>query len=327
MHHSPMMENGQLAVWEFISQKQQAGWPVVLLLVLESKGSSPGRQGFRMAVSADDDFCGTIGGGIMEHKFVETARDMLRKDKAEAALQRQVHDKSSSEQSGMICSGEQTLWIYPVRQDDLAHIDRLILSLKKDRNGSLTIIPSGIFFSEELPAADFFYKPTGQDFIYIEKTGYRNVLHVIGGGHCSLALSKLMREMDFYIHVYDDRKDLLTMQQNIYAHRKWELDDYSLLSNHIEGGAQEYAVIMTFGYRTDDQAFRALHHKPFRYLGMLGSKKKIEKMFTDYRLESMDTSLLGSIYAPVGLQIKSETAAEIAVSIAAEIISVKNKNQ
>lgn len=50
-------------------------------------------------------------------------------------------------------------------------------------------------------------------------------------------------------------------------------------------------------------------------------------MFTDYRLESMDTSLLGSMYAPVGLQIKSETAAEIAVSIAAEIISVKNKNQ
>lgn len=327
MSHLFLPGNGQAAIWEFTRQKMSDEIPVILLSVLESKGSSPGRQGFRMAVAGDDDFCGTIGGGIMEHKFVEMARDMLNKQKGSKGLHRQVHDKSSSEQSGMICSGEQTIWLYPVQPGDMDAINRLLESLQKDHNGSLTLLPSGIFFSEELPALDFFYKPTGQEFVYIEKTGYRNVLHVIGGGHCSLAFCKIMRDMDFYIHVYDDRKELITMKQNVYAHKKWQLDDFSALGSFIEGGANEFAVIMTFGYRTDDLAFRALHHKKFRYLGILGSKKKVEKMLADYRSEGIDENLLKNIFAPVGIQIKSETTAEIAVSIAAEIISVKNRNQ
>nr|MBU9937210.1 XdhC family protein [Ferruginibacter sp.] len=67
-------------VWEFIHAKLSATVPVLLLYVLESEGSSPGRKGFKMAVSADGTFCGTIGGGIMEHKLVEKAKDILRKN-------------------------------------------------------------------------------------------------------------------------------------------------------------------------------------------------------------------------------------------------------
>ena len=127
-----MPTHSDIHAWEFMQNKHAAGTPVILLYVLQSEGSSPGRQGFKMAVAADDDFCGTIGGGIMEHKFVEMARAFLRKDNAEQDVYRQVHDKSAGkDQSGMICSGEQTIFLYPVKAQDLPHISALIHSVKE----------------------------------------------------------------------------------------------------------------------------------------------------------------------------------------------------
>jgi len=70
--------NKQLGVWKLIADSLQKKLPVALLYVLESKGSSPGRQGFLMAVNANGEMAGSIGGGIMEHKFVELVKEKLR---------------------------------------------------------------------------------------------------------------------------------------------------------------------------------------------------------------------------------------------------------
>lgn len=78
----------------------------MLLYVLESNGSSPGRQGFSMAVTAKGEMEGSIGGGIMEHKFVEMAKDKLMRDENELSVRKQIHNKQAAKnQSGMICSG------------------------------------------------------------------------------------------------------------------------------------------------------------------------------------------------------------------------------
>ena len=69
----------QLTVWNFVKESFEKNIPVMLLYVLESKGSSPGRQGFFMAVNADGKMHGSIGGGIMEHKFVDMAKEKLQK--------------------------------------------------------------------------------------------------------------------------------------------------------------------------------------------------------------------------------------------------------
>ena len=86
----------------------------------------------------------------------------------------------------------------------------------------------------------------------------------------------------------------------------------------------QYIVIMTFGYRSDDIAIRSLLGKKYRFLGVLGSQTKINKLFDDYRKDGINEKWLQEIHSPVGLEIKSQTPAEIAVSIAAEIIRVKN---
>jgi len=319
------------APWVFIDRSLGKGVRVMLLYVLESSGSSPGRQGFFMAVRATGEMEGSIGGGIMEHKFVEMAKKSLesgvRSRESEQAIKKQIHDKSAAKnQSGMICSGEQTILLYEVEEKYLLSIRNIIASLEKNKNGTLLLSPAGIQFIDAVPTRDFEYLfQSEDDWVYKEKTGYKNQLSIIGGGHCALAFSRLMASMDFYIRIYDERKDLKTMVENKAAHEQYFISDYTELKEMVSPGNNHYVVIMTFGYRTDDVAVRALLEKEFKYIGLLGSKTKIEKMFDDYRKEGVKENWLQRIHTPIGLAIKSQTPEEIAVSIAAEIIKVKNQ--
>lgn len=135
-----------------------------------------------------------------------------------------------------------------------------------------------------------------------------------------------MRSMDFFIKVFDDRKELKTMEQNDAAHEKHLINNYSELAKLIPGGPNQYVVIMTLGYRTDDLALRALLGKKLRYCGMLGSQAKIDNLLADYRHCGINQELLLRLHAPVGIPINSQTPEEIAVSIAAELIKVKNEH-
>ena len=338
-----------IAAWKLIAGSLEQKVPVMLLYVLESSGSSPGRQGFFMAVNEIGEMEGSIGGGIMEHKFVEMARAQLSAgslayrprsaeasakaqqagpEPGESSIKKQFHDKSAAKnQSGMICSGEQTILLYGVNDNDAIPVQNIISSIEKHKNGTLLLSPDRIQFSNDIPANDFSFSFQSEDnWLYQEKTGYKNQLFIIGGGHCALAFSKLMRSMDFYITVYDERKDLKTMIENESAHEKYFISDYTELKKLIPPGENHYVVIMTFGYRTDDIALRALLEKEFKYFGLLGSKKKIKKMFGDYRKEGISEERLQRIHSPVGVAIKSQTPEEIAVSIAAEIIKVKNRD-
>jgi len=317
----------QISTWKFLKKCFEENIPVMLLYVLESRGSSPGRQGFFMAVNANKEMEGSIGGGIMEHKFVEMAKDKLQAAGHKPQVRKQIHDKSAGKnQSGMICSGEQTILLYIVQENDSVYIEKLISSLEQNKNGTLHLSPGGIVVDDTLPTKDFeFNIKSEEEWSYSEKTGYKNHLYIVGGGHCALAFSKIMSMMDFYINLFEDREQLNTVEKNNYVHEKTVIKDYSELSNLIPSGENNYVVVMTFGYRTDDIAVRALINKNIKYFGLLGSKKKIEKIFAVYRKKGIDEDLIKQIHSPIGIQIKSQTPEEIAVSIAAEIIKVKNE--
>ncbi len=316
----------QQAVWRLISNSLQRQIPVMLLYVLQSSGSSPGRQGFLMAVNILGEMQGSIGGGIMEHKFVETAKEKLSQQTQTIDLKQQFHDKKAAKnQSGMICSGEQTLLLYLIRKTDAVFIGQILECLNTNQNGLLRLSPKGLEFDKYPPEKDFYFSLKNEtDWVYEEKIGYKNYLYIIGGGHCSLALCKLMSEMDFYIHVFEERLELNTLTKNDYAHEKTVVNDYSELKNLISSGDNHYVVLMTVGYRTDDAALKALLEKDFKYLGVLGSQAKIKEMFGSYVEAGISAERLRKIYSPIGIQIKSQTPEEIAISIAAEIIKVKN---
>ena len=315
----------ELKLWQFVLSQLETGEPVILMCVLESHGSSPGRRGFKMAISHNR-LVGSIGGGMMEHKFVDLAKERLLEEDDDVILRKQVHSKSAKlNQSGMICSGEQTIYLAPIKSDDIDTVKLLISSLQRSQHGTLTLSPIGLQFSIVPIKENYFFEMKSEtEWKYKERTGYKNIIHIIGGGHCGLALSELMSKMDFYIHIYDDRLALNTMLENDFVHQKTFLKDYSELSELISGGENVYVVIMTFGYRSDNLALRAVINKDFKYLGVLGSQTKMDELFKEWKKDGLNLKQLEKIHTPIGLSIKSQTPMEIAVSIAGEIIKIKN---
>lgn len=315
-----------LSTWQFILDRLEASRPVILLYVLESSGSSPGRQGFAMAVTSDA-LSGSIGGGIMEHKFVELAKEKLNTLSKENIVKKQYHNKSSeSNQSGMICSGEQTILLLPVSKNHLQVVKKIYDSLSKNNTGLLKLSP-GVFEFEtvqNIPVNPFYEFKSESEWKYSGVIGPQNKLYIIGGGHCSLAFSRLMSELNFSITLFEERENLNTLEENAFVDEKIIVKDYSELKSKLVEGENVYVVIMTFGYRTDDKALRSIIHKNFKYLGVLGSKSKIEKMRADWMNDNLPPDKLKKIHAPIGISINSQTPEEIAVSIAAEIIAVKN---
>jgi len=311
-------------VWKFISGKLAAAQTVMLLYVLDSEGSSPGRSGFKMAVAADGTICGTIGGGIMEHKLVEKAKAMLHKNEMQVLLMRQYHDKEhTTDQSGMICLGNQLNAFIPLTQAD----EKIIETILEEGLYTIQLSPKGLSIHESVPAdknhsLEF---RSNEDWLYLEKINQRPVIHIIGGGHVSLALSELMCFLGFYSKVYDDRPELNTILQNFFANEKIIVPGYEHLGEYIKDCEKDYAVIMTVGYRTDKIALKELLKKQFYYLGLMGSEHKIAMLMDELKVEGVAEDALKKIFTPIGLNIYSKTTPEIAVSIAAEIIREKNK--
>lgn len=309
-----------MEVWKFILAKLTAEISIIVIYVLNSEGSSPGRQGFKIAVAADGEICGTIGGGIMEYKLVEKAKTKLQKSDSSVLLQNQFHDKEKiKDQSGMICSGSQLNAFFSLSVNNIKMVEDLITGKKK----AIKLSPKGIELTDETSFGLQYKSDT--EWIYTEAIHRQPVIHIIGGGHVGLALSELMNYLGFYIKLYDDRQELNTITDNSFAHEK-HLVDYDTINTYFNNTQNDFVVIMTVGYRTDKIVLKQLLKNKFYYLGLLGSEKKIETLLDEFDREGVPPQLLKLVHTPIGINIFSKTAKEIAVSIAAEIIMEKNKN-
>ena len=320
----------ELALWNFAAERLRAGRLVMLLVVAESSGSSPGRHGYKMAVAADGELFGSIGGGVMEMRLVEQARLLLSNPDPQTNpfVVEQVHRKNAENASGMICSGRQSVIFQPLTNAELGTIDDIIAALISRHASYLSISTGGIRMVSQREGSkvlgEVFHKGPDAVFKYTERLGKKNDLYIVGGGHCSLALSELMSRMDFNVHIFDDRPELNTIEKNEFADSITIVDKYENVGEHIVAGERSYVVVMTVGYASDEVVIRSLLGKDLRYLGVLGSKAKMAKLLKQLRDEGPDNNRLDRIHTPIGLPINSHTPDEIAVSIAAEIIAEKN---
>ncbi|RSK36006.1 XdhC family protein [Hymenobacter metallilatus] len=313
-----------MLVWQHAAVNLRAGIPVALLCVLQSVGSSPGRQGFKMTVTAGS-LAGSIGGGIMEHKFVELARTLLRQPGFAPVLRHQVHRREApSNRSGMICSGEQWVLLLPLSAADLPVISRVKQQLRGPGRSRLWLTARGGVQVEELaPPGPHCSVQLGSDWAYSEQIGFRDQATIVGAGHVALALSRVLASLEFDLTVLDDRPGLNTHLLNPFAHYKRTVQ-YEQLPQEIPAGPHQYVILMTFGYRSDLVALRALLQHPVRYLGVMGSQAKIAEMMAVLRAEGVSEQDLARVHAPIGLPINSRTPEEIAISIAAELIRERN---
>ena len=330
-----------LPVWTLAAACLRAGTPVAVLAVLRSAGSSPGRQGFKMAVTADA-VAGSIGGGIMEHKWVELARQRLREADPAPLLRPQIHRKEApADRSGRMCSGEQDVLLWPLQPADLPDVAAIEASLQHLRGGWLELSPAGgLRFgpptdtndlaaaaaateagSTLLPPAFYDYQP-GPTWYYRERLGFRDQLTIVGGGHVSLALSNVAAALDFELTVLDDRPELPTFENNHAAHHRHRID-YEYVAAAVPPGPHRYVVVMTVGYRTDAVVLRHLLAHPCRYLGVMGSVAKVVELRRGLREEGFSEEAIARLRGPIGLPIQSQTPEEIAISIAAELIQAR----
>ena len=141
-----------------------------------------------------------------------------------------------------------------------------------------------------------------------------------------MAVSALFVTLGFYVVVFDDRENLNTLEQNTSAHQKL-IVDYQEISNYISEGKQNYVAVMTNRYIDDKLVLSKLINKKLAYLGVLGSTAKLKAMWEVLQREGINIDQLNNVHGPIGISIKSQTPDEIAVSIAAEVIRVKNSDQ
>jgi len=308
-----------MQIWHKVIQKLQEDRKVILLLVVSHKGSSPGKQGFKMMVCDDGFLFGSIGGGRTEFQLVEKARELFNSESFDPFLINQVHREDENDSSGMVCAGEQLVLFYYLGKE---HID-VLKNIVEKKKGVLSIDSSGFNYDENsLLESNFFFNE--QKWEYKENVDRRSRIYLIGGGHVSLAVSQLFSFLDFEVIVFENRENINTFEENIFADKKLVID-FNNIERYIPEGNNSFIAILTHGHDVDKLVLSKLFKKKYKYIGLLGSKSKVNQMFNAFVQEGIDRNELFKVDAPIGLEIGSKTPTEIAVSIAAKIIMLENK--
>lgn len=315
-------------ILKFLLSEAEAGRSSVLIVIAQTKGSSAGKVGFKCAVT-ENKTMGTIGGGRAEYLMIKEAHEMLAASDEKPRLRKLAHNTESPEQkSGMICSGEQSCILLPVKPNILPQIKAVARSAQfQDRPGILHLSENGLEFQENsrLKKRHVYEElPETKSYRYSEQTGLPDTLYIIGGGHVGAAVTEIFRHLDFYIKVFDNRADLKIFKEISAAHEKHVID-YKKFAGCLKQDENKYIIIMTANHGSDQKILEQTVECGANYLGMLGSRSKIETIFSNLTKKGIPQSALDKVNTPAGLNIKSNTPYEIAVSIAAKIIDVKNR--
>ncbi|MCX7971310.1 MAG: XdhC family protein [Negativicutes bacterium] len=144
---------------------------------------------------------------------------------------------------------------------------------------------------------------------------------IFGGGHVCQALVPLLTAMDFTVTVVDDR-DEFVRPDNFPAGTRLIAGDFRRVWSDLDIDAGSSVVIVTRGHLHDRVCLEKALQTGAYYIGMIGSKRKVSMVYRQLLADGADPVRLAGVYAPIGLDIGAETPAEIAVSIAAEIMRV-----
>jgi len=317
-----------LQFWKFVQIELSENNSILLIIVVHSQDFTPGKPGFKMAVSSNGKIAGTIGGGKVEFDMTEKAKNLLATNNiAPEIVEFSMMDNLSENPDGMICGGIQTMLLFPVTTSLSGSVSEILSLFNNLQDGLILFTPNGRI-SITHQNSDAVTRPVfsfnhEKNWSYTEPSGTQPVVHIVGGGHVSLALSQVLSILDYYVIVYDERNDVETFVSNSFADEKICIS-FDRVHERIEETEKTHIIIMTPGHKQDETVLRNTIRKNVPYIGMMASlnkRKEIEERLTS---EGYKEEQLEKLHSPIGLPIKSSTAAEIAISIAAELISIIN---
>lgn len=245
-------------ILNLVSERTARDERVAWVTVTRTRGSSPASAGQVMAVAADGETAGTIGGGASEHAVVQQALEAI------AGGGRLFTFEMDHAQEGMVCGG----------------------------------------------GMEGFGNILGQEARLV----------IFGGGHVAQQLAPLAHATGFSVVIVEDRPELAAAFENV----TYVVATPDTYARDVRILPETYVAVCTRGHQTDDAALRYCLTQSPRYLGMIGSRRKVDALMGRLRAEGVDEALLAQVFAPIGLAIATGRPAEIAVSILAEMLLVKN---
>lgn len=314
-------------LWGRAREELQAGRSLFVSVVVDQRKGTPGTQVARLLVTERGVQYGTIGGGIMEKKELETAASLLASGGPDGPELHHLRHRAGEggNASGLICGGGQTnlrLVLRPERDLDL--VDLIAGEAEAETNGVVRIDQNGLVLEKrgEWPRREeaVFLEENGPDDwrVWMDLRNRRRLV-IFGGGHCGAALARLMDRLDYAVTMVDPRGEVLSAADVpgsvVRIERGFE-----------EGAAavrfpeETLAVVMTYSLPTDVEALAGALRFGCKCPGVMGSGPKIARIKTALSEKGFSDLQIGSVRAPVGLAFNSDTPEEIAVSIAAQIL-------
>ncbi len=292
----------------------------VLVIIIDAHGSTPRGAGAAMVVSEGRVLAGTIGGGEIEYQCAQLAAQPPK------PLMDFHMDHQQAAGLGMVCGGSAQVLFVPL--DDSALLENALHQMRRLQPGWLLLSLDGTEPVLETSAA---FSPHPE---LVERDGQKwfslplaepGRIFLMGGGHVSLALSKLLDVLGYPYVVVDDREEFAHPGRFPNA-KQTVAETFSELSNVLIGGlrpeARDCICIMTRGHLADADALRFALTTNAGYIGLMGSKRKREQVF-DMLAEEGFSDAPERVTTPIGLPIGGQTPEEIAVSIAAQIIEYR----
>jgi xanthine dehydrogenase accessory factor len=332
-----------------------AGRAVACCRLVETRGSTPQKPGATMLVLADGSQIGTLGGGCVEAEVKRRALAVMAE--GEAQVVKFTLDDDYGWDDGLICGGRMQVLIDPLRDEPSQRFVRRLRELIHNDGGATEAIvfdaeASGLtaasiyLFDAEgrldltlrtasaaddvppmvcdhlRPHADRPRASANQGVAYLPHLGLCRLL-IVGGGHIGQAVADLAADLDFEVTVVDDREEYVSSERFPKAVRRVTAPIAQSLADE-EITPDTYCLIVTRGHNHDEEALFHLADRGARYVGMIGSRRKIRLIYDDLLAEGVSPAALEKVHAPVGLDIGSQTVPEIAVSIAAELVAHRN---
>ena len=331
--------------------------PVCYTCLVETRGSTPQKPGAAMLIFSDGSQTGTLGGGCVE---AEVKRRALRLIDAETPeIMTFQLDNDYGWDDGLICGGRMKVLVDPVRtEQDLTYYRRMIQLLETDRGCTEAIVippesaegtsdPERILpdrflidaeaniiatRGEQQPPAHLFdglkpiknrprpYVCQGIAYLTFHQTCQ---LVIVGCGHIGQKVAALASEVDFDIIAVDDRREYCNAERFPTA-KQLIVGSFDTALGQLSVTPDTFIIIVTRGHNHDEEALGHLAGSDARYIGMIGSKRKVKLIFEDLLRLGTPREALAQVHAPLGFDIGSQTVPEIAMSIVAELIACRN---
>ncbi len=320
----------------------EEGQTAVLASIVDSTGSAPRSHGTRMLYCHDGRLLGTIGGGELEGKCIARAREMLAGG-TDYDLLRFALNAGEAAAVGMICGGNvlvllqrlapeagATAFFQGLRQAFAAGAAPLLLTLMPQEGAPrlLVHVPGDAAAPDLVPELrDEVLRRIGRsDLPYTVTSAFGTLhaeplvrplrLHLAGAGHVALATAHMAGFLGYEVVVIDDRPEFASRERFPQA-SEVRVSPFANCLGQLTAG--DYVVIVTRGHLHDQEVLAQALRTGAGYIGMIGSRRKRDAIYTALRQQGVSESDLGRVHSPIGLPIGGESPEEIALSIMAEI--------